>query len=118
MVAAEAGISGESLYCALSPKGNPKLKTLVAVLETLGLRLSVEPEYPEASLCACVEGRGMLGVFHAPPTAQPVCLRAARITFSLQMNETFQAGRIETFVAVWARINDKVDRIPTGNWKQ
>jgi probable addiction module antidote protein len=44
MVAAEAGISRESLYRALSPKGNPTLKTLVAVLKTLGLRLSVEPE--------------------------------------------------------------------------
>jgi len=40
-VAAQAGISRESLYRALSPKGNPTLKTLVAVLKTLGLRLSV-----------------------------------------------------------------------------
>lgn len=44
MVAAEAGISREALYRALSPKGNPTLKTLVAVLKTLGLRLSVAPE--------------------------------------------------------------------------
>lgn len=43
-VAAEAGISRESLYRALSPKGNPTLRTLVAVLKTVGLRLSVEPE--------------------------------------------------------------------------
>ena len=43
-VATEAGISRESLYRALSPKGNPTLKTLVAVLKTLGLRLSVTPE--------------------------------------------------------------------------
>jgi probable addiction module antidote protein len=40
-VAAQAGISRESLYRALSPKGNPTLKTLIAVLKTLGLRLSV-----------------------------------------------------------------------------
>jgi probable addiction module antidote protein len=40
-VAAKAGISRESLYRALSPKGNPTLKTLVAVLKTMGLRLSV-----------------------------------------------------------------------------
>jgi probable addiction module antidote protein len=40
-VAAQAGVSRESLYRALSPKGNPTLKTLVAVLKTLGLRLSV-----------------------------------------------------------------------------
>ena len=43
-IAASAGISRESLYRALSPKGNPTLKTLVAVLKPLGLRLSVTPE--------------------------------------------------------------------------
>lgn len=41
-VAAQAGISRESLYRALSPSGNPTLKTLLAVLNTVGLRLSVE----------------------------------------------------------------------------
>ncbi|MEO5660377.1 MAG: addiction module antidote protein [Polaromonas sp.] len=45
-VAAQAGISRESLYRALSPKGNPTLKTLLAVLKTVGLRLSVEQESP------------------------------------------------------------------------
>ena len=45
-VAAQAGISRESLYRALSPKGNPTLKTLVAVLKTVGLRLTVTPEKP------------------------------------------------------------------------
>jgi probable addiction module antidote protein len=44
VVAAEAGISRESLYRTLSPKGNPTLKTLLAVLKTVGMRLSVEPE--------------------------------------------------------------------------
>jgi probable addiction module antidote protein len=43
-VAADAGISRESLYRALSPKGNPTLKTLLAVLRAVGLRLSVETE--------------------------------------------------------------------------
>jgi probable addiction module antidote protein len=42
-VAAEAGISRESLYRALSPKGNPTLRTLLAVLNAVGLKLSVEP---------------------------------------------------------------------------
>ena len=42
-VAAQAGVSRESLYRALSPKGNPTLKTLIAILNTVGLRLSVEP---------------------------------------------------------------------------
>ena len=44
-VAAEAGVSRETLYRTLSPKGNPTLKTLLAVLKTVGLRLSVEPEH-------------------------------------------------------------------------
>lgn len=44
VVAAEAGISREALYRALSPTGNPTLKTLLAVLKTVGMRLSVEPE--------------------------------------------------------------------------
>jgi probable addiction module antidote protein len=44
--AAGAGLSRESLYRALSPKGNPTLKTLTAVLKTVGLRLSVEPIAP------------------------------------------------------------------------
>jgi probable addiction module antidote protein len=43
-VSAWACISRESLYRALSPIGNPTLKTLVAVLKTVGLRLSVAPE--------------------------------------------------------------------------
>lgn len=42
-VAAEAGMTRESLSRALSPRGNPTLKTLLAVLKTVGLRLSVEP---------------------------------------------------------------------------
>lgn len=43
-VAAQAGISREALYRSLSPTGNPTLKTLLAVLKTVGMRLSVEPE--------------------------------------------------------------------------
>ena len=43
-VAAEAGISRESLYRALSAKGNPTLKTILAVLKAVGMRLSVEPD--------------------------------------------------------------------------
>lgn len=43
-VAAAAGISRESLYRSLSPTGNPTLKTLLAVLKTVAMRLSVEPE--------------------------------------------------------------------------
>jgi probable addiction module antidote protein len=40
-VADRAGIQRESLYRALSPKGNPTLKTLLAILNGAGLRLAV-----------------------------------------------------------------------------
>lgn len=43
-VAAGAGVSREALYRSLSPTGNPTLKTLLAVLKSVGMRLSVEPE--------------------------------------------------------------------------
>lgn len=39
-IAAQAGISRESLYRSLSPKGNPTLKTLIAVMNAVGMRLS------------------------------------------------------------------------------
>jgi probable addiction module antidote protein len=41
-VAKAAGVERESLYRALSPKGNPRLSTLVAVTKVLGLSLTVE----------------------------------------------------------------------------
>jgi probable addiction module antidote protein len=41
-VARAAGISREALYRSLSPSGNPTLRTLLAVLSTVGMRLSVE----------------------------------------------------------------------------
>jgi len=42
-VAEAAGIKRESLYRALSPKGNPTFKTLSAVLKAVGLQLTTEP---------------------------------------------------------------------------
>ena len=42
-IAVETGRSRESLYRALSDKGNPQLDTLVSVLKAIGLRLSVQP---------------------------------------------------------------------------
>ena len=38
-VAERAGMPRESLYRALSPRGNPTLKTLLALLNATGLRL-------------------------------------------------------------------------------
>ena len=42
-VAKAARIKRESLYRALSPRGNPRLTTLMAVTKALGLTLTVEP---------------------------------------------------------------------------
>lgn len=47
-VAEEADISRESLYRALSPKGNPTLNTLLAVTKAMGMRLSVQPVAADA----------------------------------------------------------------------
>jgi DNA-binding phage protein len=41
---AEAGISREYLCRTLSYKGNPTLQSLLAVLKTVGMRLSIAPE--------------------------------------------------------------------------
>ena len=40
-IAAQSGLSRESLYKALSSEGNPEFATLLRVLKALGLRLSV-----------------------------------------------------------------------------
>jgi probable addiction module antidote protein len=48
-VAQEAGITREALYRALSPTGNPTLKTLLAVLHAVGMRLSVAPAEPASA---------------------------------------------------------------------
>jgi probable addiction module antidote protein len=43
-VAKAAGVERESLYRALSPRGNPRLSTLVAVTKAVGLKLTVEAD--------------------------------------------------------------------------
>lgn len=45
-IAERAGIPRESLYRALSPRGNPTIKTLLAVLEASGLKLGVHRVAP------------------------------------------------------------------------
>ncbi len=44
-IAKAAGVERESLYRALSPRGNPRFSTLVAVIKALGLTLTVEPSH-------------------------------------------------------------------------
>ncbi len=43
-IAKAAGIERESLYRALSPRGNPRLSTLFAVTRAMGLTLTVETQ--------------------------------------------------------------------------
>ncbi|MGA2584928.1 MAG: addiction module antidote protein [Tepidisphaeraceae bacterium] len=45
-VAKAAGIERESLYRALSARGNPRLSTIVGVMKAVGLRLTVEDAQP------------------------------------------------------------------------
>lgn len=41
-IAKAAGVERESLYRALSARGNPRLSTLVAVIKAVGLKLTIE----------------------------------------------------------------------------
>jgi len=45
-IARKTGMSRESLYKALSEKGNPSLATVATVLEAMGLRLSIAAREP------------------------------------------------------------------------
>jgi len=42
-IADRAELNAKSLYRALSAQGNPEMKTLVAILKAMGMRLSVKP---------------------------------------------------------------------------
>lgn len=42
-VAEKAHLNRESLYRSLSRRGNPEMKTVLALLRCMGLRLAVEP---------------------------------------------------------------------------
>jgi len=42
-VAGRANLNPTQLYRTLSPKGNPALSSLIAILKAMGLRLAVQP---------------------------------------------------------------------------
>lgn len=42
-IADRSDVNAKSLYRALSPQGNPEMKTLVAIFKAMGMRLSVKP---------------------------------------------------------------------------
>jgi probable addiction module antidote protein len=41
------GLNRETLYCALSKDGNPRLDTLCKILAAMGLRMSVSVQQPQ-----------------------------------------------------------------------
>ena len=45
-VAEQARLNPTQLYRTLSPKGNPSLSSLAAILKAMGLRLAVQPLAP------------------------------------------------------------------------
>jgi probable addiction module antidote protein len=49
-VAQTAGIARESIYRALTAKGNPTYATLLGILRAVGLRLAVAPAAPAGSI--------------------------------------------------------------------
>src|SRR5580704_15249687 len=49
-LAAESGVNRENLYRMLSEDGNPRLDSLRAVLDAMGLRIKVEPISPLAGI--------------------------------------------------------------------
>ncbi|HEY5864814.1 MAG TPA: addiction module antidote protein [Candidatus Tectomicrobia bacterium] len=48
LLAEQAELNATTLYRILSPRGNPELKSLLALLKALGLRLAVQPLEPTA----------------------------------------------------------------------
>ena len=45
-IAGQAGLSREQLYRSFSAKGNPTLRTTLAVMKALGIELSAKPVSP------------------------------------------------------------------------
>ena len=48
-IAERTGLNRETLYRTLSKRGNPQLKSLAAILDATGLRLSVTPAQRKAA---------------------------------------------------------------------
>jgi probable addiction module antidote protein len=42
-IAEAASLNATTLYRTLSPRGNPELRSLTAILKAMGLRISVQP---------------------------------------------------------------------------
>lgn len=56
-VAADAGLTRASLYKALDESGNPTMKTVALVLESLGFKMVIKPKRRAAKVAATNLGR-------------------------------------------------------------
>jgi probable addiction module antidote protein len=67
-VAADAGLTRASLYKALDEGGNPTMKTVALVLESLGFKMVIKPIRRSAKVgAASVVGRARADRAEAPP---------------------------------------------------
>src|SRR5450759_4421326 len=103
-VAKAAGIERESLYRALSVRGNPRLSTLVAVTKAVGLRLTVEaaPCRPPGLLVSREEaGAPRLALFETWAAGQPTpCGRGIERESLYRALSVRGNPRLSTLVAV------------------
>lgn len=98
-LAEEAKLSRESLYRTLSAKGNPRLSTVVALLDVLGLKLKVEQsaaakEEPAQPIVARPQKTSSLPTLSFPPPP-PTKSKVLKVTLWLQVerNSKFVRGK-------------------------
>ncbi len=123
-LATEAKLSRESLYRTLSEKGNPRLSTIVALLDVLGLQLRVEQraatkeEQPQPVLASpqATPVLSSLRFAHTPPPKKNVL--KVTLWLMVERNSKFVRGKkgaredIEYYVL---RHYDMKKRWPDGN---
>ena len=68
-IAASTGLQREGLYKSLSATGNPELKTLLKILDALGLVLAIRPKTPGSSATAAEPAP--IGAHHTVGVNQP-----------------------------------------------
>jgi probable addiction module antidote protein len=123
-LAEEAKLSRESLYRTLSAKGNPRLSTVVALLDVLGLKLRIEQkaaakeEQPQSviKLPQAIPTVSSLRFTHTPPPKSKVI--KVTLWMMVERNSKFVRGKksaredIEYYVL---RHYDMKKRWPDGN---
>lgn len=97
-LAEEAQLSRESLYRTLSAKGNPRLSTVVALLDVLGLKLKVEqsaaeeePAQPIVEYPQKMSSFPTLSFPPSPPTKRNVL--KVKLWLMVERNSKFVRGK-------------------------